>query len=287
MNKPLAIVAVLMSAAAIWLTAQRQTFARVDAGGPKLRLLVTGTGNPTVVFEAGSGSPLETWVRIQPQVSQFARTVSYDRAGNGLSDKGPVPRDGAHVARELHAVLHNAHLSPPFVLVGHSLGGPYIRMFAAMYPNEVAGMVLVDPTQEELMAWAKEHDPEARRKAEHPPRPDDEVDCAPQTFAELKTAPLPHGIPITLICGMGPREVPSFISEKLRREVEKDRTTLYPAKLRFHKAWVETIPGARLVVTEKSGHGIPFEEPDLVIKAIHDVIVHATPSGVGQGKGKG
>jgi pimeloyl-ACP methyl ester carboxylesterase len=275
MNRLLTMVAGVISAVAIYLTTQHQTFVRVDAGGPKLRMLVAGSGNQTVVFEAGAGGSLENWVRIQARVSQFARTVSYDRAGNGLSGKGPVPRDGAHVAAELHTALHNAHLSPPFILVGHSLGGPFIRMFATRYPSEVAGMVLVDPTQEELIAWAKEHAPDDHPKAEHAPRPDDEVDCAPQTFAELKDTHVPEGIPVTLICGMGPREIPSFITQEMRREVEKDRTNLYPAKLQFHKAWVGKIPGARLVVTEQSGHGIPFEEPALVVKAIHDVALHA------------
>jgi pimeloyl-ACP methyl ester carboxylesterase len=274
-NRLLTILAAAMSAAAIYLEAQHQTFARVDAGGPKLRMLITGAGNQTVVLEAGASSSLENWVRIQARVSEFARTVSYDRAGNGLSDKGPVPRDGAHVAGELHTALQNAHLSPPYILVGHSLGGPFTRMFAAKYPKEVAGMVLVDPTQEELIAWAKEHAPRDREKTEHPPRPDDEVDCAPQTFAELKDTRLPDGIPITLICGMGPREIPPFITQEMRREVEQDRTNLYPAKLQFHKAWVEKIPGAQIVVTEKSGHGVPFEEPELVIKAIRDVAAHA------------
>src|SRR4029077_19435539 len=113
---------------------------------------------------------------IQPAVSQFAKTISYDRAGNGLSKKGPAPRDGRRVATELHTALHNARASPPYILVGHSLGGPYIRVFAGLYPEEVAGLVLVDPTQEDLIAWDK------ARKAQPPPehkfRPADEVDCA-------------------------------------------------------------------------------------------------------------
>jgi pimeloyl-ACP methyl ester carboxylesterase len=112
---------------------------------------MTGSGNPTVIFEAGAGGPLEVWARIQPEVSKFTRTVSYDRAGNGLSKKGPTPRDGRHVATELHTALHNAHVPPPYSLVGHSLGGPYIRVFAGMYPDEVAGMVLVSRSRDVMM----------------------------------------------------------------------------------------------------------------------------------------
>lgn len=275
MNRLITVLAAIMSVAAIYLASLHQTFARVDAGGPKLRMLAAGQGKQTVVFEAGAGGSLEVWVRIQQQVSRFARTVSYDRAGNGLSEKGAVPRDGARVAAELHKALHNANLAPPYILVGHSLGGPYIRMFAVKYPKDVAGMVLVDPTQEELIAWAREHAPDDDKKPEHTPRLDDEVDCAPKTFAELKDAHVPNGIPVTLICGMGPREIPSFINAEMRRDHEKDQATLYPAKLQFHRAWVEKIPGAKLVVSYKSGHGIPFEEPELVVKAIQDVVQSA------------
>jgi len=273
MNRLLTILAIVMSVLAIYLAAQHQTFRRVDAGGPKLRMLIAGRGDATVVFEAGAGSPLDEWARIQPRVSRFARTVSYDRAGNGLSDKGPVPRDASRIAAELHAALQNARLTPPYILAGHSLGGPYIRLYAALYPQEVAGLVLVDPTQEELIAWGRAHAlDDDDEKSEHVPRPEDEVDCAPKTFAELKDARIPAGIPVTLIAGMGPREIPSFISRKMRREVEKDRATLYPAKLEFYRAWVASIPGARLVVTRESGHGIPYEEPEVVVKAIADMI---------------
>src|SRR6185436_13202409 len=105
MNKPMMILAGALSAAAILLAAPGQTFSRVDAGGPMLRMLMTGNGGATVVFESGAGSSLETWIRIQPSVSKFARTISYDRAGAGLSTKGPSPRDGRHIAAELHTAL--------------------------------------------------------------------------------------------------------------------------------------------------------------------------------------
>lgn len=273
MNRLLTALATVLSGVAIFLATRGQTFSRVDAGGPTLRILMAGRGNPTVVFEGGSGSPLEAWVRIQPAVSKFARTISYDRAGNGLSKKGPAPRDGRHVATELHTALHNAHASPPYVLVGHSLGGPYIRVFAGMFPDEVAGIVLVDPTQEELIAWAKARDPKPSDEQKF--RPYDEVDCAPATFAQARKNPIPANVPVVLISGMGPRVIPGFLTKELREEVEKDQKIFYPAKLKFHKEWVEKIDGGQLIITKNSGHGIPFEEPELVIKTIRDVVVRA------------
>jgi pimeloyl-ACP methyl ester carboxylesterase len=247
-----------------------QTFRRVDVGGHSLRTLMAGAGGPTVVFEAGAGSSLETWVRVQPAVSRFTTTISYDRAGNGASPRGPTPRDGREVASELHAMLHNAQAAPPFILVGHSLGGPYIRVFAGMYPDEVAAMVLVDPTQEELIAWSKAREPGTPQTRE--PRPYDEVDCAPLTFAQAHESPIRKGMSVVLICGMGPRETPSFITKDLKEQVLKDREIFYPAKLRFHKEWVEKIPGGRLIITEKSGHGIPWEEPALIVDSIREVV---------------
>jgi pimeloyl-ACP methyl ester carboxylesterase len=272
MNKLLSMVAMVLSGVAILLASRGQTFSRIDAGGPTLRMLIAGSGNSTVVFESGAGGPLEAWLRIQPEVSKFAKTISYDRAGNGLSKKGPVPRDGQHIATELHTALHNAHASPPYILVGHSLGGPYIRVFAGLYPDEVVGLVLVDPTQEDLIAWAKARDP--KPSGEHKFRPYDEVDCAPATFAQAHENPIPTNVPVFLITGMGPREIPGFVTKELREEVQKDQRIFYPAKLKFHREWVEGIPGGRLIITENSGHGIPFEEPELVIKTIRDVVNH-------------
>lgn len=272
MSKLLSALAILLSVVVVLLARSGEQFMRVDAGGPLVRMLKTGNGQPTVVFESGSGGPLETWVRVQPDVSEFACTISYDRAGNGLSEKGPVPRDGTTIATELHAALINARATPPYILVGHSLGGPYIRIFAGMYPQEVAGMVLVDPTQEELIEWAKTRDP----KPERTPRPYDEVDCAPATLAQARASRIPTGIPVVLISGMGPLEIPGFLPPDLKAEVQKDQQTLYPAKLRFHQQWVDKIPTARLIITKNSGHGVPFEEPELIVEAIRQVAQQAS-----------
>jgi pimeloyl-ACP methyl ester carboxylesterase len=272
-NKLLASVAVIVTAVSIFPAVRGQAFTRADAGGIKLRLMVAGKRNsakPTVIFEAGAGGPLEAWMRIQPQVSKFARTISYDRAGNGLSHMGATPRDGRRIAMELHAALQSAHLPPPYVLVGHSLGGPYIRIFAGMYPHEVAGLVLIDPTQEDLITWAKTRDPKTVET--RAPRPSDEVDCAPATFAQAREYPVPTNLPVIVITGLGPSVIPGFVTEEFRRTVQKDQDLFYPAKLKFHKDWVEQFPRGQLIVTTNSGHGIPFEEPELVIETIRTLL---------------
>jgi pimeloyl-ACP methyl ester carboxylesterase len=270
MNRHLATLAAILSVAVLLLAARGQTYHRVNAGGTTLRLLQAGQGGPTVIFEAGAGGPLETWARVQPGVSRFARTIAYDRAGNGLSDKGVAPRDGRRIATELHAALQQARAVPPYVLVGHSLGGPYIRVFAGLYPEEVAGLVLVDPTQEDLIAWAKARDPQPA--AERKYRPENEVDCAPATFAQAQALPLSPQLPVVLISGLGPREAPGFLTAEFREEVRKDQAENYPAKLRFHREWVESLPRGRLITTDRSGHGIPYEEPELVIQTIRELV---------------
>lgn len=270
-HKSLFILAVLFGIGAVLLARRHQDFQRVDVAtnGGSWRTLRSGRGTPTVVFEAGAGSPLETWARIQPAVSRFTSTFAYDRAGIGLSTRGVTPRDGERIAAELRSTLSAAQVSPPFILVGHSLGGPFIRVFAGMHPGETAGLVLVDPTQEELIEWARARETKPRK--ERSPRPQDEVDCAPLTFAQANARPLPN-VPVTVITGIGPREIPDFLPAELKREVQRDQETLYPAKLKFHQRWAESLPGGEIVITDKSGHGIPWEEPELVVEVIRDVV---------------
>ncbi len=116
----------------------------VPVGSHRLHVLEAGAGEPAVVFDAGLPGTSLGWCYVQPEVAKFARTVSYDRAGLGWSDRGPQPRTTRQIVAELRAVLANAGIAPPYVLVGHSFGGFTARLFAHNYPHEVAGMVLVD-----------------------------------------------------------------------------------------------------------------------------------------------
>jgi pimeloyl-ACP methyl ester carboxylesterase len=123
----------------------------IDVGGHRLHVVCSGAGGPTVLFESGLGDGAAVWRKVQPQVATFTRTCSYDRAGIGYSESAPAPRDSKRIAEELHTALEGASEKGPYVLVGHSAGGLHARVFAAHYPNEVAGLVLVDPTAEELL----------------------------------------------------------------------------------------------------------------------------------------
>ena len=118
-------------------------------GNHRLHLNCIGNGSPTVVFDSGLGGSSLDWVLVQPQVAFFARACTYDRAGYGWSDAGPLPRDSAHISRELETLLGNASVPAPYLLVGHSFGGLNIRLFSHNNPQQVAGLVLVDSSHED------------------------------------------------------------------------------------------------------------------------------------------
>ena len=125
---------------------------RVDVGGYSLHIYCTGEEvGPTVVVDTGMGDFSTSWQGIQPEVSKSTRICTYDRAGYGWSDSSPQPRTATQMANELHQLLVNANVAPPYILVGHSLGGLTVRVFASQYPDEVAGMILVDAGHEDML----------------------------------------------------------------------------------------------------------------------------------------
>lgn len=121
----------------------------VDLGGRSLNINCEGEGSPAVILESGLAMPGYGWIRVAPGIAKFTKVCWYDRAGYGWSDRGPMPRDGLAIASDLQALLVTANVRPPYVLVGHSMGGYYTRIFAGQHPNEVAGMVLVDASHED------------------------------------------------------------------------------------------------------------------------------------------
>ena len=120
----------------------------VEVGDRRLHLHCVGEGSPTVIFEAGAGGGVLDWTLVQAAVGEFTRACAYDRAGLGWSDPVDRPRRSPQVAEELHTLLNNAQVDGPLVLVGHSLGGIYVRSFADRWPHRVAGMVLLESAHE-------------------------------------------------------------------------------------------------------------------------------------------
>jgi len=131
----------------------------VDVGGVRLHACDRGSGSPAVVLEAGLTSMSAQWAWIQPEVARFTRAISYDRAGLGYSDCCSLPRDAEGTARRLHGLLEALAVPAPYVIAAHSLGGLFARMFASLYPDETAGLVLVDTVHpDQRIRWGNASD---------------------------------------------------------------------------------------------------------------------------------
>jgi pimeloyl-ACP methyl ester carboxylesterase len=126
----------------------------VDIGGRALNIFCSGAGGPPVIFESGGPGPGLEWEAFQAEVTKFTQACWYDRAGEGWSDPGPFPRTSNAIAKDLLELLNRAGVPPPYVLVGASFGGLNARVYGGLYPNEVAGMVLIDSAHEDELKRA-------------------------------------------------------------------------------------------------------------------------------------
>ena len=237
---------------------------RVDVGdGHRLRYEIAGTGEATVVLEAGYGDGLDTWEPVFASIARFARVVRYDRAGYGASDPAVEPRSFTQMATELHTLLHAARVAPPYVLVGHSMGAAILRAFAHAFPTEVAGLVFVDPYTEQIFETVS---PEVLREelarqdalAVKPAERAEWTYMKAQTLAknaELRSFGRPPEIPMMLlITGRG--RPPGWAN----------------AVLSQYGPWITDGADAYMVFTADSRHYIHRDEPELVLGAIRRVV---------------
>ena len=236
----------------------------VTVGGHRVRMLVSGKrlpGSPAVILETFGPAYLEIWNQIQPGIAPFAQVVSCDHAGYWGSEPGPKPRDARQIAQELRAALQAARVPPPYLLVGYSFGGPYVRVYADLYPGDVVGMVMVDPAQEEFSEWLNRHFPKMNVVTEEDVLRQDEWGSQNLSLAQAKAARIPD-VPLTLISAAEPG------GPLLNR--------LLPEWIEAHQRWLAQIPGARHVITTNSGHGIFFSEPELVVGSVRNVLSRTT-----------
>jgi pimeloyl-ACP methyl ester carboxylesterase len=237
-------------------------------------------------MEAGLGdSGPSTWEPIFAQVSAMSRTLVYDRAGLGGSTPGPEPRTSEQIVTELRTLLAAIAFEPPYIVVGHSIAGVHMRVFASRFPEEIAGLVFVDASHEHYFTEWQARFPEifAGWQREN----DSRLAAFPGALAEWKgmQALLPaFGMPVPL------PDVPAAVLTGLRLDPPSG---IYTAEFNTaanewwfdaHEMLTGSLPRGTHVASDRSGHYIHHDEPELVIEAIRQVLAAArepAPEGVG------
>jgi len=266
----------------------------VDIGGFRLNIHCAGQGGPAVILDSGLGIPAMGWDLVQPDVARFTQVCSYDRAGYGWSDPGPLPRTSLEIAKELHRLLHNAGIPPPYILVGHSFGGFNALVFNGQYASEVAGMVLVDSSQVDehtpspaMTAGEKKEDAETRLLAR----------LYPALFhlgvARWYLARDPTPLPEHLDAGLRylilqPKHFRAMVEENLSSAESSEQVresgnfgdkplivltagVSRPGHAQLQRKLVQLSTRGQQIIVEKSAHLIPFEQPQAVGNAIRSV----------------
>jgi pimeloyl-ACP methyl ester carboxylesterase len=239
-----------------------------DVGGYQMYLHCVGAGTPTVILEAGFNDVAETWSLVQPEVAQFTRACAYDRAGLGQSDPGPEPRNSLQMVKELHALLDEAGVEGPYVLVGHSLGGMYARLFADRYQKDVVGLVLVDSSHIDQFS---------RNAAVLPPESPNESESL-RFYREWFTNPPTYPtLPRRLFEAGSLGDMPLVVLTSPEKERADDLPDGLSAQfdeiwVELQREWAQISSRSTHIMAHESGHFIQHDRPDLVIDAILQVI---------------
>lgn len=274
----------------------------IDVGLYQLHLYCTGSGFPAVILESGLGDTYISWRKVQPKIAQFARVCSYDRAGLGFSDYTRHPSTSKYFAQELHTLLHNAGIPPPYVLVGHSMGGFTVRLYASLYRDEVAGMVLVDSSHPEQRTrlppalndmdatWLREQEfmeftmpfgiPRLMgfcgsegevRAAEcnfHTVRESvAELKAVSESAAEAATAGKLGDMPLAVLS-----EDPDQPQPDLPEDLLKPASDAWQ---QMQKELAQLSTRSTRVIAKNSGHFIQFDRPDVVVEAVRKIVNQA------------
>jgi pimeloyl-ACP methyl ester carboxylesterase len=279
----------------------------VDIGGRTLNIHCTGEGSPIVMFVSGRTAPGYVWTPTQRGVSEFTRACWYDRADLGWSDSGPDPAWGDTAARDLHRLVQNAGLEPPFVLVGHSFGGYIIRLYHHAYPGEAAGMVFVDVAHEDAGTIQgmphRERPPIPRsvirglsivlgrlgmmrflRSDPGPPPKQwtaDEWDILArlgrQRNGSLADAQVgPEQATADLVRSAGGLEDMPLIVLTQGRPIQDPASVAAEVRrgwVDLQRQFAERSRRGRQVLVPSAGHGIPVEAPDAVIDAVREIVM--------------
>jgi pimeloyl-ACP methyl ester carboxylesterase len=251
----------------------------IQIDGQAIQYLRAGSGAPSVVLVNGAGGPLEGWFRMLPSLLGDATLLAYNRPGIGKSSKPDAPQTGLHMLGQLRALLKTLDLPQPYVLVGHSLGGLLVNLFARHYPGEVAAVVMLEASAPEDIAAMARHESGVQRLLRRaldrllPPDPNGEAAQVAATISQLNDAPAFPPLPLTVVSGGRPAMAWATPAEALRARAANQR------------ALAGLSPLGRQVIAERSGHFPQLTEPELVVRVIREAISAATPAQVGQAAG--
>ncbi len=231
----------------------------IDAGGHRLHVECRGTGTPTVVMDSGLNMTMETWGSVPSEAATFTRVCTYDRAGLDFSEAGPEPRTSKRIVSELHTLLDNAGVGGPYVLVGHSFGGLNMRLYASLYPKEVAGIVLVDASHEaQYERFASLKLPGEREEyLRHESGGNYEGVDLLASAAEVREAPPLPAVPVLVLTARQSNQE----DPRVREAFEQMQAEL--AKL---------APNSKQIIAENSGHFIQLDRHFLVTDSIFVVV---------------
>ena len=227
--------------------------------------VVAGHGSPTVVFESGLGHGKRIWGPVFNGICDITRVVAYDRAGYGQSEVSDQPRSGLQIVAELRALLQTEGLDAPYVLVGHSLGGTYMKLFAKMYPDEVAGVVLVDARHSEFTQRCRQlgvprllYEPPEALLSLLAPTPRAELEAAPLSLKQARKGGVFPPVPLIVL-------------------TQSNAVARWPARL--GKVWAASQRNlaklsslGRIKVLDDAGHNVHLDRPDVVVRAILNVV---------------
>jgi pimeloyl-ACP methyl ester carboxylesterase len=252
------LLAIIFSGCA---TLPNENVGNLDHRQVEYSLIRNKTGSTTAVFENGLDGKMIGWNKVIPEISKDATTFAYNRPGYGRSTPAATPRDGLHITKELRSLLRSRGLMPPYVLVGYSLGGLYMQLYARRYPEEVAGLVLVDSVHPDQFKGrgASENWPAWFRVAFYlylSSTARKEMDLVNTTGSQVMALPTFTG-------------KPSIVLSALRRMKEKSELADYTNEKR--KDIVRLYPGAKQVWVD-SGHSMPHDSPESVIEAIRKIL---------------
>ncbi len=244
----------------------------VPVGGARLHLHCDGAGPTTVVLIAGFNTTSEIWAAIEPTAVQTSRVCSYDRFGDGTSDAPPATQTFATEAADLHALLQSAGEPGPYVIVGHSFGGPEAVTFASMFHTEVRGLLLLDaspPTWNAAICAVPDDGSDTARvfqglcvELSSPANNGERLD-APTAFAEVATIDSLSGLPIIVATA----DHHSYPGLAAREEARLD--DVWNAG---QAHWVSLASSAQLISVSNTGHNIQLDRPDVVLDKIDDLL---------------